>query len=147
MKIILLQDIARTGRKHEVKDVSDGHAQNYLIPRKLAAPATAENLKRQKEHTARMEAKAARDATSFAAFLAQSKVSPVVIAAFANEQGHLFKGLRAADIAHSLTIAADMTIPANAIALERPIKDVGEYSVTVALGGTKGTVPISVKVK
>ncbi len=49
MRVILLRDIARLGRKGEIKDVPDGHAFNFLIPGKHAVPATAENTKRHAE--------------------------------------------------------------------------------------------------
>jgi large subunit ribosomal protein L9 len=145
MKVILLQDIARMGRKHEVKQVPDGHAQNYLIPRKLALAATPQNLKWQSEHVARREAKEAMSAEAFTKFLTQVSKAPIVVMAAANEQGHLFKGLRAVDIAEALTDATGMMIASSAIELSRPIKEVGEHEITVTVGDQHGKAILSVQ--
>jgi large subunit ribosomal protein L9 len=147
MKVILLQDVARVGRKHEILEVPDGHAHNYLIPRKLAALATRGNVKWQETRDARMETASSAAAKAFGVFLARIGETPVVIAAAANERGHLFKGLRAADVAKALSDASGVTIAPAAIALEVPIKDVGEYPVAVSALGREGTVSISVQAK
>ena len=65
MKVILLQDIARVGRKNEVKDVPDGHAQNFLIPRRLAEPANAGNLKKLQEMEGKRAATAEGELAAF----------------------------------------------------------------------------------
>ncbi len=145
MKVILLQDIARMGRKHDVKEVPDGHAHNYLIPRKLAVPATPQNLKRQHEHQARKEAEGAVAVASFAQFLTRAAAAPIIITASANEQGHLFKGLRAADIAKAIADATGISIEASAIELGRPIKEVGEHSILITRANQQGKVVIIVK--
>jgi large subunit ribosomal protein L9 len=147
MKVILLQDIARTGRKHEVKEVPDGHAHNYLIPRKLALSATPQNLKYHSEHRARMEAQTTKAAAAFAKVLEDVRTAPVVMTVPANEQGNLFKGLRATDIASAIAAATGVTIPASAIELRQPIKEVGEHFVPLTVGGRQENILISVRAK
>lgn len=144
MKVIFLQDVARTGRKHEIKDVPDGHAKNYLIPRKLAAPATALNLKRQSEHTARTEAKATEAASAFAAYFGKGETPSIVMTAPANKEGHLFKGLRAADVAAALSSEAGIEVSPAAIGLAQPIKETGEHRVSVVVAGEERSVIIIV---
>ncbi len=144
MKVILLQDIARMGRKHEVKIVPDGHAQNYLIPRRLALVATAHNLKQYEEQKARSVVADTTRAEAFRQFLSMMATTPLSISAPANTQGNLFKGLRATDIAIALSARADMPILASALDLAQPIKTIGEHSVGVRMGDQQGTVVISV---
>ncbi len=133
MKVILLQDVARIGRKNEIQDVPDGHAQNYLIPRKLAEPATEQNVqrvtKRAQQHAARDEA----DRTAFDDFYESLHGEPVVIAAEANAKGHLFKGVRADDIRAALV--ARGAPEAIVVSLARPIKERGEHTIALTVGG------------
>lgn len=147
MKVILLQDIPRVGRKHEVLQVPNGHAQNYLIPRRLAVPATVQNLKRQSEKQAHSDAKRAMTESAFTQFLENVGTTPVTITVSANEHGHLFKGLHVGDIAQTFSDTAGITLSASAITLARPIKEVGTYPITVALGNQQGTVVLMVKGK
>ncbi len=147
MKVILLQDIARMGRKYEVKQVPDGHAQNYLIPRKLVLPATPQNLKWQSEHAARRGAAEAETAELFTTFLAHADSVPIVISVVANEQGHLFKGLGAVDIAKELSHRTGIMLTPSAIELARPIKEVGAHEVVVAVGSKQSRVTIIVEGK
>ena len=147
MKVILLQDVARVGRKHEVKSVQDGHAHNYLIPQKLALPATPQNIARQNERAAQAEAQTARDAESFEEFLAQAGSAPSVIPAAANERGVLFQGLHAADIARALSTSAGVTLGADTIVLEQPLKTIGEHRITLRKGDRSGQVSVLIIAK
>ncbi len=132
------------GRKHDIKEVPDGHAQNYLIPRRLAVLATSENLKQHDARRARTADTEAETAELCAAFLAQAATTPLVMRAPANAQGHLFKGLHAAEVAEALSFASGITIPVRALDIAQPIKAVGEYQVGVTLSGRHGTVPVHV---
>lgn len=145
MQVILLQDIARVGRKHEVKQVPDGHAQNYLIPRKLAVVATAQNLKWQSQQTVRRETQDSMTSELATKFFAQVGAVPISITAHANEHGHLFKGIHAEDIARALSDTTGTTIDASAVELERPIKEAGEHSLFITLGNQRKSILITVK--
>ena len=142
MQVILLQDVARVGRKYDIKKVPDGHARNYLIPRKLALPATRQTIEAQEAAQARRSAQHAHAAEQFARFLERVGAQPVVITAAANKQGHLFKGLRAEDIASALSAQSGLMFAASAIELDRPIKEVGERSVVVRVGEQQGRIPL-----
>jgi len=144
MKVIFLKDVARTGRKYEIKEVPDGHAQNYLIPRGLAEVATEKKIQMiavQKEHTevARAEADA-----RFQEIIKETTEAPLKMSAPANEQGHLFKGLRAVDIAHELSKRSGTSIDASSVSLNQPIKEAGVHTVSVSLGDTTGEVTVEV---
>lgn len=147
MKVILLKDIARLGRKHEVKDVPDGHAQNYLLPRKLVEIATPQNLKRIEERASHIAEGNAAVAGQFKTFVDGRAGEPIVIEAAANPKGGLFSGIRAADVAAVLSRESGMTFSATSVELSKPIKEAGEYTVSVTAGGMRLPVVISVKAK
>ena len=144
MKVILLQDITRVGRKFEVKDVPSGHALNYLIPRKLAEPATPQNMKKLELRAEKLEAEQSANEEQFKSLLKTLTQKHIAIAVKANEQGHLFKGLHETDIAHELEKIVGVSVSPNTIVIERPIKEVGEYIVSLSMGSRKGEVPITV---
>lgn len=144
MKVILLRDVARIGKKGEVKNVPDGHAQNFLLPRKFAEMATAENIIRiERERTHKMAHREAAEAR-FSEFLKTHSEQPIELRAPANEGGHLFKGLRAEDVARALAHASGSPIRPEDVTLERPIKELGTHTISVAYGGVRGEAIINV---
>lgn len=145
MKVIFLQDVPKIGRKNEVKNVSDGHAVNFLIPRKLAVFATDEAMKRAKEaEQGRVEAEALELAALRSALNALSGKA-VVVRAQANEKGHLFRGIDSEEIAKAIADQEKLVLPAKAIGLERPIKETGERELTIRAGGVSAVITLSVQ--
>jgi large subunit ribosomal protein L9 len=139
MKVVLLKDVKNLGRAGSVQDVSDGHALNLLIPRKLAVLATPSAMKKAEAHAANETAKRELDAKLVADRLTALAEGRTVIAKKANDQGHLYDAVDAKDIAEATQL------PVDAIDLERPIKEVGEHQVPVAFGTNFGTVTIAVE--
>ena len=132
MKIILLDDVSKVGRRGEVREVSDGYARNFLIPKKLALSATAGNLKNLEHIKTQQEAKADRlkaDAESL-----RSRVEGLVYEERrqASEEGKLFGSVTSQDIADFLG-AKGLKIDRRRITLDEPIKTIGEYSVSMRL--------------
>lgn len=138
MKVILLRDVARIGKRSEVKDVPAGHALNFLIPRKMALPATTENLRRIETEHAHHAAQSAHHDADFSAALLTLSTTPIELPMEANAQGNLFKGVHAADIALRFK---DLNIPieVNEIELLHPIKEVGDHIVSLRAGSQSGT--------
>lgn len=138
MKVILLRDVARIGKRSEVKDVPSGHALNFLIPRKMALPATAENLRRTEREQAHRATKDANHDADFKATLLMLSTTPVELSMDANVQGHLFKGVHATDIAHRFS---ELSIPieVSEIEVSHPIKEVGDHTVSLRAGNQSGT--------
>jgi large subunit ribosomal protein L9 len=138
MKVVLLKDVRDTGRAHSVIEVADGHALNFLIPRKLAVLATAANLKfaegKQKQVADRREL----DRTLVAERIAALSEGKVTITKKANEQGHLYDGVDAAEIAEAAQL------PEDAIKLDKSIKEVGTHEVAVAIGEDFGKITVEV---
>jgi len=132
MTIILLDDVSKVGRRGEVREVSDGYARNFLIPKKLALSATAGNLKNLEHIKTQQEAKADRvkaDAESL-----RSRVEALVYEERrqASEEGKLFGSVTSQDIADFLG-AKGLKIDRRRITLDEPIKTLGEFTVSMRL--------------
>ena len=130
MKIILLQDIEGMGKKFEVKEVADGHANNLLIPQGLAKPATKEALawlEAQKELASKLAEEGLKTAQELASSLDDLEVT---ITMKVGEEGQLFESVNAQKIAERLK-EMGYGISKNQIKLEQPIKDLGEFPVKV----------------
>lgn len=138
---ILLEDVEQLGEKGTVVDVSKGYLRNFLIPRKLAAPATkgaVELAKRKVE----ADEKAARDAVERAHEHADTLNRTVLtISQQAGDDGRLFGSVTTQDIADAIKDARDVTVDKRHIHLEQPIKSVGTYMVVVEVApGVTSTV-------
>lgn len=134
MKVILQKDVKGQGKKGELKEVSDGYARNYLLPRGLAVEANADNLNamRLKE-----KAKQAQIARERAEALENSKKLDnviVTIKAKAGEGGRLFGSVTSQEIATELNAQHGIAIEKNRIVQQEPIKKYGSYDVKCKLG-------------
>ncbi len=143
MKVILLKDVARMGRRGEIKELPSGHALNFLIPRKLAVPATPENLKRQQALITKHKETAEASQASFKDALAMLATTPVELAATANAKGHLFKGIKATDISERL-LELGFHISPESIHLTEPLKAVGTHEVPLVAGKEKGSFTLTI---
>ncbi|WP_422446309.1 50S ribosomal protein L9 [Thermoanaerobacterium sp. DL9XJH110] len=133
MKVILLADVKNLGKKGELVNVAEGYARNYLIPRKLAQPATEGNIKQLEQEREALERKKARElnqARQLSQKLSQMKVTLKVKA---GEQGKLFGSITAKDIAEAIKSQLDVEVDKRKIELHEPIKSLGDYEVTIKL--------------
>lgn len=144
--MILQQDVAKIGKRFDVVEVPNGYALNQLIPQKKAQAATPANLKKISARKAKVAESAASAHEDFTAAVAALKDAPHTLTVEANEQGHLFKGVKADDIATSLQ-AAGHYVTVEHITLAEPIKDCGEYTIALSDGDTQGSVTIVVAAK
>jgi large subunit ribosomal protein L9 len=132
MEIILREDIEKLGTRGQVVKVADGYARNFLLPKRLAVPATAANKKiveSERQAHLRREAKEKADAEDLARMMAGVSVT---IAQKAGEQEQLFGSVTSKDIAEALE-KRNYTIDRRKIHLDEPIKQLGEYKVPVRL--------------
>lgn len=134
MKVIFNTDVRGQGKKGEMKEVSDGYARNYLLPRGLASPATADavNALKLKE-----KAKAAQMAKEKAAAEENAKrLSGVVvqISARAGQGGRLFGAVTSQEISDALREQHGIEIEKNKIVQAEPIKQFGSFEVKARLG-------------
>ena len=132
MKVILLDDVTKVGRRGEVRDVSDGYARNFLIPKKLALSATAGNLKNLEHIKTQQEAKAGRIKDDAEAL--QERIEALVFEQRrqASEEGKLFGSVTSQDIVDFLA-GQGVKVERRRVVLDEPIKTLGDTSVTVRL--------------
>jgi len=134
MKVILLEDVKGQGKKGELVNVSDGHARNFLIPRKLAVEATAGNLKTMKEQEQKKKRKLEKDIADAKNIQERLETMTVIIKAKAGSGGRLFGAVTGKEIVDALKEQHGIVIEKNKVVQSDPIKNVGSYAVKVKLG-------------
>ncbi len=120
-------------------DVADGHAINFLFPRKLAVSATPAALAKAELNKKQTEDRRAIDAGLLKQKLAALSDGRIVITKKANDKGHLYDAVGADDIAKATDLPEDV------IALEKPIKELGEFEIPVSYGDTFGSFKIVIE--
>ncbi|RLC80380.1 MAG: 50S ribosomal protein L9 [Chloroflexi bacterium] len=133
MKILLLQNVKGLGKAGDVREVADGYARNYLIPRGMAVPATPSNL-RKAEHQKRIEEEKMKRLAEDAQALAEA-ISNLTLTfrVKAGEKDKLFGSITNADIALALERELGRPFNKHKIELEEPIKQLGMYNVPIKL--------------
>lgn len=144
MKVILQRDVKGMGRAHETVETKDGYALNYLIPKKLAIPATSAAVKEAGVRLAKAVGRKELDAKLLAGNIATLADANITIAMKANEKGHLYNAVGASEIAEAAKREARIDLPEEAIKLERPIKELGRFEIPVSAGEVFGTFAITV---
>ncbi|HBV01561.1 MAG TPA: 50S ribosomal protein L9 [Candidatus Taylorbacteria bacterium] len=138
MKIVLLKDIAGVGRKNDVKNVSDGYALNFLIPKKLATPGTPAII----AHAERMKSEQAkeREVQENLLFKNLSGVEGVKIelSCKASDKGHLFASIHKEAIVAELKKQTRIDMLPEFLQLDKPIKEVGEHKIGVRVQDKTG---------
>jgi large subunit ribosomal protein L9 len=131
VEVILLQDVEKVGLRGEVVDVARGYARNFLLPRKLAEPATSgrvAELEKRAAQRARQEAGTFEQAREVAAVLERAELRLEVKA---GPTGSLFGSVTATDLADEIWRVAKVRVDRRKIGLDEPIKKVGRYEVPV----------------
>jgi len=146
MEVILLKDVKRLGQAGEIKQVADGYARNYLIPRGLAAPAS-EDIRQILAQQAEAKIRhAAHDKEAAEAKAASLEHIVLEFNAKAGESGRLYGSITSADIAAKLSEVVGEQIDKRKVLLEEPIKEAGQTKVDVKLHpDVKITVRVVVK--
>ena len=131
MKVILLKDIPKIGRKYDVKNVADGHALNFLIPRGLVEIATLKSVQK-------IESLKLNDATErkiqgelLLKNLETIENLTLTLKEKANEKGHLFAGVTKEMLAEEIFKATRLNIDHQSIKLDKPLKETGQHKVIV----------------
>lgn len=131
MKVILLEDVPKIGRRHEVKNVSNGYAANYLIPNKLAEFATSQKIKISEQKSEEYEKELNLQKELLLKNIKALNNVSIEIKDKTNEKGHLFKGIHKEDIVKALYEQTGAEISPDILVLEHPIKEIGEYKIDV----------------
>ena len=145
MKVIFNADVKGQGKKGELKEVSDGYARNYLLPRKIATEATTDNINtlklKEKARQAQMAAERAQ-AEEYAKKLGEITVT---VKAKAGAGGKLFGAITSQEISDSLKTQHGIEIEKNKIVQAEPIKAYGSFQVKAKLGyEVTGTINVMV---
>ena len=134
MKVILQQDVKGQGKKGQLVEVSEGYARNFLLPRKMAVPATADaintmNLKEKAKKAEEQRQKALAEETA-----EKLKECMVKLTARAGAGGKLFGAVTTKEISEGLQKQFGIDIPKQKLVLEEPIKAFGNYEIKARLG-------------
>ncbi len=145
MKVILLKDVPKIGKKFDVKNVADGYATNMLLPRGLAEIATPQSLQKIEQLKAQSDAEKKIQGELLLKSLETIKNLKIELHEKANEKGHLFAGITKERLVEEIQKIARLNIDPESISLAKPIKEVGEHHITVTALGKKAefTVVIS----
>ncbi len=133
MKVILLKDIAKIGKKFDIKEVSNGYALNFLFPRKQAKMATnqiireIENEKKKHQEIIKLENQKLEEVIN------KIKDIKIEIQATTNEEGKLFAGIGGKEIAKAILNQSGSNINPEVIELKNPIKEIGEYEIGIKM--------------
>ncbi len=130
MKVILLDDVAKVGRRGEVRDVSDGYARNFLIPKKLALSATAGNLQNLEHIKKQQDAKAGRIKGEAEVLRQRIEGLTYEERRQASEEGKLFGSVTAQDLVDFLG-RQGVKVERRRVQLDEPIKALGETTVPI----------------
>ena len=134
MKVIFNVDVRGQAKKGELKEVSDGYARNYLLPRKLATEATADNINALKLKEKAKAAQIAKDKARAEEYAKKLGAVQVLVRAKAGSAGRLFGAVTSEAISKALKEQFDMDIEKNKIVQDTPIKSFGAYTVKAKLG-------------
>ena len=134
MKVIFNVDVKGHGKKGEMKEVSDGYARNYLLPRKLASEATADNINTMKLKEKAKAALIAKEKAEAEENAKRLSAITVTIRAKAGGAGKLFGSVTSQEISDALREQHGINIEKNKIVQAEPIKTFGSYTVKAKLG-------------
>lgn len=133
MKIILTEDIDTLGVKDDIVEVSDGYARNFLIPRRLASPATSSEIKKREERRKIAQQKNEREKFKAKRVEEKLKDSTLVIEKEVGEGGKLFGSVTTQDIAGQINRKFNIPIDHRKIVLNEPIRVIGIREVSIKL--------------
>ena len=134
MKVILQQDVSGKGKRGQLVEVAEGYARNYLLPRKLAVEATAENVNTMRMQDKAKQARLAEEKAQAQALAGRLKGVQVQIRARAGQGGKLFGSITSKEIAEELKRQFEIDVNKSKIVLSDPIKSFGSFEVKCKLG-------------
>ncbi len=146
MKVVLIKDVPGYGTFGDVVNVKDGFANNYLIPRGLALPATEGNIKHVQEILKQKRRKLEREKAKAQEIAEKINGLVIEIARPVGVTGKLYGAVTVSEIADKIKELADVEVDKKKIMLKAPIKNVGRYNLTVKLHPeVSATITVDVK--
>ena len=139
MQVILLRDVSGIGQKGQIKNVSDGHALNFLIPNRLAEMATPDRIKaHEKQQADDAKAADARD-KEWREIVKKINGKRVELKANASPQGHLYEKISGVQLSAAIREQLLVTLPPASIEPKMAVKEVGDWPIEVRLGSHTAT--------
>ena len=145
MKVILLKDIPKIGKKYDIKDVNDGYANNFLLPKKLAEPATPKKIKEIEEQKKTIQIEKQVQEDLLTQNLAQINGREFIIKGKTSAAGHLFRAIHKEDITKKMKEDYHIDISPDCIVLDKPIKTNGDHNITLQVKDKKATFKLIVE--
>ena len=134
MKVILQQDVRGQGKKGQMIEVAEGYARNFLLPRKLAVPATADAMNTMRLQEKAKKAEEARQKAEAQAVVEKLKGAVVKLTAKAGANGKLFGAVTSKEVSDALQSQHGIELAKNKIVMDEPIKSYGSYELKAKLG-------------
>ena len=134
MKVILQQDVRGQGKKGQMIEVAEGYARNFLLPRKLAVPATADAMNTKRLQEKAKKAEEARQKAEAQAVAEKLKGAVVKLTARAGANGKLFGAVTSKEVSDALQSQHGIELAKNKIVMDEPIKSYGSYELKAKLG-------------
>jgi large subunit ribosomal protein L9 len=134
MKVILQQDVKGHGKRGQMVEVSDGYARNFLLPKKLAVPASADNMNKMIMQDKAKAAQIAQEKAEAEAVAQRLQECVVKIPAKAGGSGRLFGAVTSKEISEALEAQFGLQVAKSKIVQEEPIKNFGSYELRCKLG-------------
>ncbi|MCX5992428.1 MAG: 50S ribosomal protein L9 [Chloroflexi bacterium] len=134
MKVVFIKDVTRVGRAGEVKEVADGYAKNFLLPKKLALPATPSSIKMAEALLRKEEQGQQLHAEELVEVARQLEGLSLDFKMKVMEEGRLYGSIRDNQIAEELKRLTGIDIERTRIELLEPIRQLGIYELTIRLG-------------
>ena len=145
MKVIFLQDVPRVGKKYDIKEVNDGYAMNFLLPRKLAEVATPKAVAMLEIRQKELKIEREMQESQLLKNLEEIKNKTIIIKVKADEKGHLFSGIKNKEIVEEMKRQQNADISEKCIALEKPIKEIGEWDIPIEIKNKKSSFKLKVE--
>ena len=145
MKVILLKDVPKVGKKFEIKNIADGFARNMLFPKKLAEPATAESEARLEKMKLQDAGNKRMQSELLAKNISAVDGREVVISGKANEEGHLFAGIHLGEVTRALKEQLHVDASDEMLSIDKPLKATGVFPVSLQAAGKSATFSVRIE--
>ncbi len=146
MKVVRRRDVMGLGKANEIKNVAEGYARNYLIPRGLAVIATEDTLRAAQREQQAQARKAERGRARAEQIAAQLQETPLHFTVKAGDSGRLYGSITSKDIADAISKRIEVSVEKRQLMLDQPIRELGVHLVDLRLDeGVKGQVRVVVE--
>lgn len=147
MRVIFLQDVPRIGKRHDIKEINDGYAMNFLFPRRLAEVATPKAIAELEKRKKNIEIEREVQEELLMKNLEEIKGKVLRISAKTDEKGHLFSGIHKKEIVEEMKKQNHADISEDFIVLEKPIKESGEHEIPISIKNKKSSFKLIIEKK